>query len=129
MNETCEPAAYWSANAAIEEALSNPFQGTDAEAVDLLESQLRTIISDQMVSDVPLGAFLSGAVDSSTVVALMQRQSLALYGHSLLALMSLGMMGLFTQRRLQNISVPIIQSSMSIQRCSRCNSIFAKDLL
>ncbi|MGU4032158.1 asparagine synthase (glutamine-hydrolyzing) [Pseudomonas aeruginosa] len=75
LNETCEPAAYWSANAAIEEALSNPFQGTDAEAVDLLESQLRTSISDQMVSDVPLGAFLSGGVDSSTVVALMQQQS------------------------------------------------------
>ncbi|MCB2566586.1 asparagine synthetase B, partial [Listeria monocytogenes] len=73
LNATGEPAAYWSAHAAIEEALSNPFPGTDAEAVELLESQVRTSISDQMVSDVPLGAFLSGGVDSSTVVALMQQ--------------------------------------------------------
>lgn len=66
---------YWSVQGAVSSGLSDPFLGTDAEAVSLLESTLKETISQQMVADVPLGGFLSGGVDSSTIVALMQAQS------------------------------------------------------
>ncbi|MDM8349793.1 asparagine synthase (glutamine-hydrolyzing) [Pseudomonas sp. sp1636] len=66
---------YWSLKTVVEAGLANPFNGSDAQAVDLLEHQLREGVSLQMLADVPLGAFLSGGVDSSTIVALMQQQS------------------------------------------------------
>jgi asparagine synthase (glutamine-hydrolysing) len=69
------PKQYWRFNDVIAQGLSHPFAGTDTEAVDALELQLSTCIADQMLADVPLGAFLSGGVDSSTIVALMQKQS------------------------------------------------------
>lgn len=67
--------SYWDLDDVITAGRSNPFQGSDEEAVDALESTLRSSVSRQMASDVPLGAFLSGGVDSSTVVALMQATS------------------------------------------------------
>lgn len=66
---------YWSAHAMAERGVRDPFLGTDAEAVTELERRLTDAVQLRMVADVPLGAFLSGGVDSSTVVALMQKVS------------------------------------------------------
>ena len=68
---------YWSHERAAARAVADPFRGTAAEAVDELHSLLSDSVKLRMQSDVPLGAFLSGGVDSSTVVALMQAQSTA----------------------------------------------------
>ncbi|WP_439669545.1 asparagine synthase (glutamine-hydrolyzing) [Cupriavidus necator] len=67
--------AYWSGAAAALNGRQDPFSGDPEQAVDRLEALLREAVRRQMMSDVPLGAFLSGGVDSSTVVALMQSQS------------------------------------------------------
>ena len=69
------PVAYWSARSVVEEGQRNLFRGSDAEAVTELERLLGQAVGGQMVADVPLGAFLSGGIDSSTIVALMQAQS------------------------------------------------------
>jgi asparagine synthase (glutamine-hydrolysing) len=68
---------YWSLEQVAASGQADPFSGSDAEAADALEDLLRAAIGRQMLSDVPLGAFLSGGIDSSTVVALMQAQSSA----------------------------------------------------
>jgi asparagine synthase (glutamine-hydrolysing) len=66
---------YWSLSEVCETGVSKPYIGTDVQTVDELERLLKSAVRHQMMADVPLGAFLSGGIDSSTVVALMQSQS------------------------------------------------------
>jgi asparagine synthase (glutamine-hydrolysing) len=66
---------YWSLEEVMNASKRTPFLGSEDEAVDELEVRLKKTVKSRMVSDVPLGAFLSGGIDSSTIVALMQYQS------------------------------------------------------
>ncbi|MCA1991308.1 MAG: asparagine synthase (glutamine-hydrolyzing) [Coleofasciculus sp. S288] len=72
---TAKSIPYWSVKSVAEAGICQPFIGSETEALNQLDTLLRDAISLRMVADVPLGAFLSGGVDSSTVVALMQAQS------------------------------------------------------
>lgn len=66
---------YWDAFEVASQATEEMESLGYKAAVDLLESKLSKAVTRQMMADVPLGAFLSGGVDSSVVVALMQKQS------------------------------------------------------
>ena len=69
------PSQFWSAREIAERGQNSPFSGTYEQAVDKLDQILRHAVEDRMVADVELGALLSGGIDSSTIVALMQTMS------------------------------------------------------
>jgi asparagine synthase (glutamine-hydrolysing) len=65
---------WWQLNSVIEAGYLSPFQN-EAEALNALEQILDLAVAEQAIADVPLGAFLSGGIDSSLISALLQRQS------------------------------------------------------
>ena len=69
------PKKYWSLSERIIEGNKNQLKLDDEKILKDLEGILKLSVKKQMISDVPLGAFLSGGIDSSTVVALMQSVS------------------------------------------------------
>jgi len=69
------PKPYWSFTDVAQSGEQALLEIGEAEATDQLDTILKGVVRSQMVSDVPLGAFLSGGIDSSTIVALMQTQS------------------------------------------------------
>jgi asparagine synthase (glutamine-hydrolysing) len=66
---------YWSVREAAERGRSDPFRGSDEEAIDAVDAAIGESVRLRLVSDVPVGAFLSGGIDSSTVVAAMRRHA------------------------------------------------------
>jgi len=73
--QVSEPNAYWSLRETAMHGAAQPFDGDNREAAERLDGLLKRSVGRQMLADVPVGAFLSGGIDSSLVVALMQAQS------------------------------------------------------
>jgi asparagine synthase (glutamine-hydrolysing) len=72
-NPNATPRSYWSVAEAARHGMMHGFAGSFDDAVEMLETLLEDTISQQMIADVPVGAFLSGGIDSSLIVALMSQ--------------------------------------------------------
>ena len=72
-----DPVRYWSVDDAVRAGLDDPLDVREGEARDQLDACLTRIVGEQMLADVPVGAFLSGGIDSSLIAALMQKVSAA----------------------------------------------------
>jgi asparagine synthase (glutamine-hydrolysing) len=70
-----KPEPYWDFAQVAKGGLKNPFAGSEADALSALDQTLGSAVEDQMLADVPLGALLSGGVDSSLICSLMQSRS------------------------------------------------------
>jgi asparagine synthase (glutamine-hydrolysing) len=70
-----EPVSYWSLAEVAHRGAASPFAGSDSDALNALEQYLGTAVRGQMLADVPLGALLSGGIDSTAIVAQMQANS------------------------------------------------------
>ena len=74
-NGDVTPQKYWSMEQVVLKSPENRFPGAFEEAAEALFVRLKRSVKQRMQSDVPLGAFLSGGIDSSTIVAMMQSVS------------------------------------------------------
>lgn len=70
-----QPEQYWSLSDVMDTSVNDTSGLSPEDAIDELDRLLSAAVAGQLMSDVPLGAFLSGGIDSSTIVALMQRQA------------------------------------------------------
>jgi len=74
-NKTPLLTRYWSPKENSKKIQESEIYSNDCEAIDCLERMLNGAVKEQMISDVPIGAFLSGGIDSSTIVSMMQLNS------------------------------------------------------
>jgi asparagine synthase (glutamine-hydrolysing) len=72
---SASPVSYWSMHEVAERGRASPFLGNLTDATEQLDALLRRVVGLRMLADVPLGAFLSGGIDSSIIVAMMQSES------------------------------------------------------
>ena len=68
-------ARWWNAESLAERGAREPFTGSDADAIEAVDTAITESVGLRMVADVPVGAFLSGGIDSAVVLAAMQAQS------------------------------------------------------
>lgn len=74
-SDQAQELRYWDIRTIAMNGLDAPTFGNDDDAVDSVADALGVAVRERMISDVPLGAFLSGGIDSSLIVALMQKES------------------------------------------------------